>query len=368
MKTQSMKFPTAYAEIIARIEQIDAKQYERTRNFINGSVTYLSPYISRGVIQLPQIKEVVVKKYGRYISEKLVQELAWREFFQRVWQHKQTQIFTDLKQEQTKLSHHLMPTKIIEANTGIEAIDAAIASLYTTGYMHNHARMYTAMLTCNIAQAHWLNPAKWMYYHLLDGDLASNMLSWQWVAGSFSSKKYYANQENINKYTCTKQEHTILNYSYEELPNLPIPELLLATTTLHLHTELPNTKTPTIEQNLPILVYNSYNLDPTWHKEEKANRILLLEPDHFSSYPISKKVMEFILALAVDNIPGIQVYVAPFDSLKQLANHAPIFYKEHPLNSHYSGIIEPRSWLFEQVNQYHGSFFSYWKKCERYYQ
>lgn len=69
MKTQSMKFPTAYAEIIARIEQIDAKQYERTRNFINGAVTYLSPYISRGVIQLPQIKEVVVKKYGRYISE-----------------------------------------------------------------------------------------------------------------------------------------------------------------------------------------------------------------------------------------------------------------------------------------------------------
>ena len=35
-----------------------------------------------------------------------------------------------------------------------------------------------------------------MYYHLLDGDWASNALSWQWVAGSNASKKYYANQAN----------------------------------------------------------------------------------------------------------------------------------------------------------------------------
>ena len=99
-------------------------------------------------------------------------------------------IFTDLKQDQPKVDHHELPTAIEHAKTGIDAIDNGIKELYQTGYMHNHARMYTAMLTCNIAQAHWLSPAKWMYYHLLDGDLASNMLSWQWVAGSFSSKKY----------------------------------------------------------------------------------------------------------------------------------------------------------------------------------
>jgi len=365
---QSIQFPTNYQEIIARIEQIDAKQYERTRNFLNGAVTYLSPYISRGVIQMPQVKEIVLKKYGRYISEKLVQELAWREFFQRVWQHKENQIFSDLKQDQLNVSHHLIPAKIVDANTGIDAIDEAIQSLYTTGYMHNHARMYTAMLTCNIAKAHWLNPAKWMYYHLLDGDLASNMLSWQWVAGSFSSKKYYANQENINKYAGTKQQNTIVDYSYEDLPNQSIPENLQATMLLDLQTKLPITALPSINPGLPLLIYNSYNLDPNWHKEEKANRILLLEPEHFAAYPISEKVLDFILALAVENIPAIQVYVGSFDSLKQLSPQTPIFYKEHPLNSHYSGTIESRSWLFEQVNQYHGSFFSYWKKCERYYQ
>jgi deoxyribodipyrimidine photo-lyase len=365
---EPLQFPTHYSAIINRIEQIDAKQYEQTRNFVDGAVTYLSPYISRGVIQLPQIKEIVIAKYGRYVSEKLVQELAWREFFQRVWQHKQEQIFTDLKQEQSAIAHHLMPVMIEEAQTGIEAIDSAIKSLYTTGYMHNHARMYTAMLTCNIAQAHWLNPARWMYYHLLDGDLASNMLSWQWVAGSFSSKKYYANQENINKYTGIKQQHTVVDFSYEELPNREIPTVLKANKELNLSTPLPTVEIPLIDHSLPILVYNSYNLDPNWHKDKLANRILLLEPAHFTKYPISKKVIDFILALAKDNIPNLQVYTASFDSLRKLAPNATIIFKEHPLNNHYIGKIEPRTWLFDQVNQYYGSFFSYWKKCERYYQ
>ena len=93
----------------------------------------------------------------------------------------------------------------MEAKTGIQAIDKSIESLFETGYMHNHSRLYLATLTCNIGKSYWLHPAKWMYYHLLDGDWASNACSWQWVAGANSSKKYFANQENINKYTASKQ-------------------------------------------------------------------------------------------------------------------------------------------------------------------
>ena len=43
-------FPTSYAEILQRIRNIDPIKYGTTRNYINGSVTYLSPYISRGII------------------------------------------------------------------------------------------------------------------------------------------------------------------------------------------------------------------------------------------------------------------------------------------------------------------------------
>ena len=118
---------------------------------------------------------------------------------------------------------------IIEAETGIEAVDQAIIELYQTGYMHNHMRMYVASICCNIANSHWLQPAKWMYSHLLDGDLASNQLSWQWIAGSFSNKKYFANQDNINTYFRSTQKGTFLDVDYDHFNVIKTPQALTET-------------------------------------------------------------------------------------------------------------------------------------------
>ncbi len=119
-----------------------------------------------------------------------------------------------------------MITAVYKATTGIEAIDNAIKKLYSSGYTHNHVRMYTASLVCNMAKAHWLQPSKWMYYHLPDGDIASNNCSWQWVAAAFVSRKYYFNQENINKYTFIKQQNTFIDKSYGEIISMPVPDYI----------------------------------------------------------------------------------------------------------------------------------------------
>jgi deoxyribodipyrimidine photo-lyase len=141
------------------------------------------------------------KGYPIQATEKLIQELAWREYYQKVWQSKNNLIWEDLKQIQPNFDHRNMLVALNNAQTGIDSIDREINNLYELGYLHNHIRMYLAAIACNIAKAHWLQPSKWMYYHLLDGDIASNNCSWQWVSGAFSGKKYYCNQENINKYT-----------------------------------------------------------------------------------------------------------------------------------------------------------------------
>jgi deoxyribodipyrimidine photo-lyase len=362
-----ISFPADYSSILKRIENVDPIRYGKTRNFIDGDVTYLSPYISRGVISVKQVKEIVVQKgYKTYQIEKLLQELAWREYFQRVWQAKGTAaINTALKQEQVDVSHTHMISSVANATTGIEAIDEQISNLYETGYMHNHARMYTASIVCNIGRAHWHQPSKWMYYHLLDGDLASNNCSWQWVAAVFSSKKYYCNQENINTYCNSQQRSTFLDKSYEELPEMDIPDELQQIVELSLRTELPKADTINIDPSKPVLIYNSYNLDPNWRKEEDANRILLLEPSHFASYPVSEKVLEFILDLS-KNIEAVQLFVGEFNELLQLTGDAPIFSKEHPAFEHYTGTKDTREWMFPQVTGYFNSFFSFWKKCERY--
>jgi deoxyribodipyrimidine photo-lyase len=362
-----ISFPTEYAAILERIENVDPIRYGKTRNFMDGDVTYLSPYISRGVISVKQVKEIVLQKgYKPYQIEKFLQELAWREYFQRVWQAKGTaDINAALKQEQVDVKHTQMINAVANAATGIDSIDEQISKLYETGYMHNHARMYTASIVCNIGKAHWYQPSKWMYFHLLDGDLASNNCSWQWVAAAFSSKKYYCNQENINKYCNSNQRNTFLDKSYEELPEMEIPDALQQTIDLSLHTELPKAAAINIDPSKPVLIYNSYNLDPNWRKEEDVNRILLLEPSHFANYPVSEKVLQFILDLS-KNIEGIQLFVGEFVELMQLTGVAVIISKEHPAFEHYIGTKDSRDWMFPQVTGYFNSFFSYWKKCERY--
>ncbi|WP_339832731.1 FAD-binding domain-containing protein [uncultured Altibacter sp.] len=327
-------------------------------------MTYLSPYLSRGVIS-PRfvLNRVLAKGYDPATIEKFIQELTWREYWQQVWIAKGSCIDHDLKHPQHGVQHHELPTAIFEARTGIQAVDEAIAGLYRTGYMHNHLRMYVASIACNIAGSHWRTPAKWLYYHLWDGDWASNALSWQWVAGTNSNKQYRANQENINKYCYTHQTGTFLDVSYERLPQLTCPEVLKEHTDPTLHTPLPEPKPLTLDPNLPTYIYNAYNLDPLWGTDAPANRVLLLEPEHFEAYPISERSVAFLLNLT-HNIENLQVFVGSFDTLK--TNHAltDIRYKEHPWSRHYTGTETPRAWLFD-VHGYYPSFFAYWKRCKK---
>ena len=358
-------FPSEYSVILDRVKNFKPVKYAATRNYINGSVSYLSAYISRGVISTKFILNTLLdNNYNPAHIEKFIQELAWRDYWQQVWVSKGNLINFDLKNSQFPVTNSSVPKAIIDAKTRILAIDKSILSLYETGYMHNHLRMYVASIVCNIAQSHWMNPARWMYYYLLDADWASNSLSWQWVAGANSNKKYFANQENINKYSLTTQKNTFLDVDYTEFQNFQIPEVLKQLHFFNLKTPLPSSDDIILENSLPTLLYNSYNIDPTWKKNLKANKILILEPSHFEQYPVCKKSIDFILDLAKKNIPSIQVYVGEFKDLIKDHFVKELYYKEHPTNTHYQGVEEPRDWMFD-VRGYYPSFFSFWKKCKK---
>ncbi len=397
---------TTYAVLLDQVKAYQPGKYHTTRNYINGAVTSWSPYISRGflspVLVMEQLKEQ--HSYQGWIG--FMQQMAWREYFQRVWQHQGDLILQDLKSVQTDVILEQLPLPMQNASTGIHVIDSAIHQLYDSGYLHNHLRMYLSMLHSNIFKAAWLPGAKWMYAHLLDHDPAANFLSWQWVAGTFSSKKYIANQENMNKYTNTKQVGTFLDTEYENLteaiynvdgqiqPNhatkwaAPLDQHF----DINTNTILKNIQEKNQIQffdinqllpNQPFCIYNSFNLDPLWHANASVNRILLLEPNHLNQFPITEKVLQFVIDLAKTNIPGIQIFIGNFEDLNQvlqtnsISTNASvedtqsekskpiIYFKEHPTTKHYQGIQEERDWLFPQVNGYYPSFFGYWKKCER---
>lgn len=359
-----MNFPTDYPSILKRVEEIDPEKYGWSRNYIDGAVTRLSPYISRGVISTKTVFDSLMNRgYDPPRIQKFIQELAWRDYWQQVWISKGNAIDQDLKHEQPDVENHEIPERLIEAKTGIKAIDEAILDFYETGYLHNHIRMYVAAIACNMGKSHWLVPARWMYYHLLDADWASNALSWQWVAGANSNKKYVANQENINKYCHSQQHGTFLDIAYEDFATMTLPNELKSTTIPALKTPLPHQAEIQVDNTRPTLVYNIYNLDPIWKADLDANRILLLSPTHFAKYPVSQKVIDFIIGLSA-NIEGCQVAVSEFDELVENYDLGEVYFKEHPTNLDYQGTQDERDWMFS-VKGYYPSFFAFWKKCKK---
>ncbi len=364
MSLNMQLFTTKFDQILNKIDLIDPYKYAVTRNFKNGHVTKLSPYISRGVISTRFIYEKLVEKgFNLKKCEKFIQELAWRDFWQQIWLNKRDLIDEDLKRDQEDVNDFKISKSLVEAKTGIDCIDEEINNLYEFGYMHNHMRMYVASIATNIAKSHWKTPAKWMYYHLLDGDWASNSLSWQWVAGSNSNKKYYANQENVNKYFNSNQKDTFLDNSYEIISSMNVPDEVSEKQDWNLMTIFSNENEIKIDNSKPTLLYNYYNIDPNWRKNEDVNRVLIFEPKIFKKYPVSQKCIDFSLSLS-KNIKDIQIFFGDIDLLSSKYKVSNFIFKEHPLNLHYNGEEDKRDWLYKVEGEYL-SFFKYWNKIRK---
>lgn len=357
-----MEFPTSLSDITARIDAVNPCIYAKTRNYVSGAVSHLSPYISRGIISTKFIYERLMQRYTATDCERFLSELLWREYFQRIQQHNPH--FEHCPKLGNGQGYRSIPSKILRAATGIFALDDAINMLYNNGYIHNHARMYIAGL-CTMAGYHYLQPARWMYYHLLDGDVASNFGSWHWVAGLHTGKRYIVSQENINKYSGTMQKGTYIDKDYAALEQLSLIAQLGDPERLDFLTVLPDTSPLTII-DAPVLIYNSYNLDPLWRKELPANRVLLLDPAHFEQYPVSERVMAFILS-ASHNIKGLQLYIGSFDSLKAKYPKYTYIVKEHPLFNYQGAVIDSRDWLAEDISDIYPSFSKYYTAIKKKY-
>lgn len=224
-------FPPTRRAFQDRIEAVEIHPYETTRNWINGKVTRMSPYITHGFTNMPSIMSTLRIKKGLNPQHKLFAELAWREYFAHVWSHLEDGIFDDIRPAITDIVYdpHI-PEDVLEARTGIAAIDRSIQELYLHGYVHNHARMWLASYLIHFRKVAWQTGANWMYGHLLDGDLASNHLSWQWVGATFSQKPYLFNAENIKKYA-PKEWHcdgSMLDQTYDELEKVARSQSILA--------------------------------------------------------------------------------------------------------------------------------------------
>ncbi len=212
------------AAALARVYALQPAAYARTRNALDGAVSGLSPYITHGIVTLPEVLAGVLSQHALDVQHKFVFELGWREFFRHVWQQRGDGILQSLHPgvlPDAAYSNQL-PDDISAARTGVPVIDRAVRTLYTTGLLHNHARMWLASYVVHLRKVHWRTGADWMVGHLLDGDLASNHLSWQWVAATGSRKPYLFNADNVMRYAgpAWHSPGTLLDTDYGTLERL----------------------------------------------------------------------------------------------------------------------------------------------------
>jgi len=186
-----------------KLHSINAVAYARNRDFLNGSVTRLSPYLRHGCLTLNETFAVINSKFGS-AAESLLMQVARRDFWRQVWFAQGNAIYSEMEPPKVALGHAPLTEVVKQGNTGLPCMDAFIGDLLTTGYVHNHARMWIASYIVHHLKIDWREAADWFEAHLIDGDIASNHLSWQWVASTFSSKPYYFNKDNLARFTGEK--------------------------------------------------------------------------------------------------------------------------------------------------------------------
>ena len=217
-------FAPTLAAARARIAAVRPAAYARTRNALDGAVTGLSPYITHGFVTLSDVLAGAAARHTLDMQHKFVFELGWRAYFRHVWQHRGEGILRSLHEELLPDDAYAsdLPAQIRQACTGVPVVDEAVRTLYTTGMLHNHARMWLASYVVHVRRVHWRASADWLYGHLLDGDLASNHLSWQWVAGTGSHKPYLFNADIVARYAPASWHSpgSVIDTSYEALDRM----------------------------------------------------------------------------------------------------------------------------------------------------
>ena len=188
--------------------------YERDRNVDRGpgdrsNVSGLSPWLRRRMITEAEVITAVLRRHRPEEAQKFLQEVFWRTYW-KGWLEQRPDVLLRFEVESARALVQVeanpdLRTRLESATagqTGIKAFDAWVNELVTTGWLHNHARMWFASIWIFTLKLPWQLGAGFMFGHLLDADPASNTLSWRWVAGLHTRGKHYlARADNIRDNT-----------------------------------------------------------------------------------------------------------------------------------------------------------------------
>ncbi len=210
-------FPATRAAGLARLAEFTpgmGHAYAAGRNTDRGpdveaTTSALSPYLRRRLVLETEAIGGALAVHGPAVADKYVQEVFWRTYF-KVHLETRPALWTDYQRLVVHGRHRLAAESglrrvfedAVAGRTGIDGFDDWARELAETNWLHNHAPMWFASIWIFTLRLPWALGADFFLCHLIDGDPASNTLSWRWVAGLHTRGKAYAAQsENIRRYT-----------------------------------------------------------------------------------------------------------------------------------------------------------------------
>ncbi len=198
---------------------------------VEASTSALSPYLRRRLVTEREVVEAAFAAYGHVGADRFVQEVFWRTYFKghlethpAIWADYQRLVAQGRNRLATESGLRRVYNDAVLGRAGIDGFDDWAREVVETNWLHNHARMWFASIWIFTLRLPWALGADFFLRHLIDGDPASNTLSWRWVAGLHTrGKPYAARAENIDRYTGGRYRPAGLDENPEALeePELP---------------------------------------------------------------------------------------------------------------------------------------------------
>ena len=174
--------------------------YAMRRNLDAGAMpttSRLSVYLRHRLLTEAEVIAAARAAHGQG-ADRFVTEVLWRTYF-KGWLERRPSVWRDylagVRHGQDRIATEAGLradwAAACRGETGIEGFDHWARDLAATGWLHNHARMWFASIWIFTLRLPWELGADFFLRHLVDGDPASNTLSWRWVAGLHTVGKHY---------------------------------------------------------------------------------------------------------------------------------------------------------------------------------
>ncbi len=179
---QNIEIVNPHLKLESFLKKIDV--YQHNRDYLSSDATSdLSVDLRFGTISIKAVLRALFSLKGAD-AEPFIRQLIFRDFYAYLLFHIPTLEAQNYKYNFNGIEDKEKFRAFCEARTGVPIVDAGVRELLQTGKMHNRVRMVVASFFTKDLLLPWQWGERFFASHLLDYDLASNALSWQWSAGT----------------------------------------------------------------------------------------------------------------------------------------------------------------------------------------